>query len=159
MIQFWGRVSRRERAQARKWLENTECAHLAEREWRLLSQGERQRVLIARALMASPALLILDEPCAGLDPVARETFLHFLERLAGSRNAPTLVLVTHHVEEIGPAFTHVLLLKAGRVLASGAKTKVLTNRLLSRTFGTALRLQKRSGRCQLLVLRTGDAVV
>src|SRR6266567_2430676 len=84
-----------------------------------LSQGERQRILIGRALMARPELLILDEPCAGLDPVAREHFLQFLGRLAHTRSAPTLVLVTHHVEEIIPVFSHVLVLRGGEVLAAG----------------------------------------
>ena len=77
----------------------------------MLSQGERQRVLIARALMAKPAILILDEPCEGLDPVARERFLDDLRKLAKRKNAPGLVLVTHHIEEIVPEFTHVLALR------------------------------------------------
>lgn len=159
MIQLWGRVSRNDRALARAWLEKVECANLEIRPWRVLSQGERQRVLIARALMAKPALLILDEPCAGLDPVARETFLRFLRRLAGTPEAPTLVLVTHHVEEIVPAFSHVLLLEDGRVLASGARKRVLTTHLLSQTFGTSLRLERKSGRYQLRVLQTGDSAI
>ena len=82
-----------------------------------LSQGERQRVLIGRALMASPPLLILDEPCAGFDPAAREHFLQFLEILARRKNPPTMVLVTHHVEEIMPVFSHILVLKKGQVLS------------------------------------------
>lgn len=159
MIELWGRVTRAERARARDWLEQVECAHLEKREWRALSQGERQRVLIARALMAEPALLILDEPCAGLDPVARETFLRFLRRLAVGKDAPTLVLVTHHVEEIVPAFSHVLLLKQGRVLAAGPKKRILTTSLLSKTFGSPLRMERKGGRYQLRVLRTGPSVV
>ena len=74
--------------------------------------------------MCSPRLMILDEPCAGLDPVAREHFLQFIQRIARVRGAPTMVLVTHHVEEIVPIFSHVLVLKAGRVLASGARAVV-----------------------------------
>lgn len=159
MIELWGRVTRAERARARGWLEKVECAHLEKRPWRVLSQGERQRVLIARALMAEPALLILDEPCAGLDPVARETFLRFLLRLASGKEAPTLVLVTHHVEEIGPAFSHLLLLKDGRVLAEGPKKHVLTTPLLSNTFGSPLALEKKHGRFRLRVLRTGPSVL
>ena len=140
MIDFWGRVTRAENLQARKLLRQVECEYLAAREWRVLSQGERQRVLIGRALMARPRVLILDEPCAGLDPAAREHFLRFLQRLGRRKNSPTLVLVTHHVEEIMPVFSQVLLLKKGRVLAAGEKAGVLTSKNLSRTFAARMRL-------------------
>ena len=121
-------------------LKQVGCEYLAERSWRVLSQGERQRVLIGRALMAKPRVLILDEPCAGLDPAAREHFLQFLQRLGGRKNSPALVLVTHHVEEIMPVFSHVLLLKKGRVLAAGEKADVLTSKNLSQTFTARMRL-------------------
>lgn len=140
MIGMWGETAKKERAQAQKILRQIEATAISDRPWRVLSQGERQRVLIGRALMARPELLILDEPCAGLDPVAREHFLQFIERLAKQRAAPTLVLVTHHVEEIMPAFSHVLVLKGGRVLASGPKMKVLTSATLSRAFGAPVKL-------------------
>src|SRR5471032_574503 len=133
MIDFWGRLSRAEKSQALKLLRQVECEYLAGRPWRVLSQGERQRVLIGRALMAKPRVLILDEPCAGLDPAAREHFLQFIQRLGAqsrSRGTPTLVLVTHHVEEIMPVFTHLLLLKDGRVLASGEKMAALNSKNL-----------------------------
>jgi iron complex transport system ATP-binding protein len=90
--------------------------------------------------MSRPRLLILDEPCAGLDPVARETFLGFIDRLARQRNAPSLVLVTHHVEEIMPAFTHVLLLRNGRAIGAGPRAALLTSANLSKTFGARVRL-------------------
>lgn len=106
MIDFWGRVTRGDRLRAMRLLRQVEGTHLAGRPWRVLSQGERQRILIGRALMARPQLLILDEPCAGLDPTAREQFLHFLQRLGSRKQSPTLVLVTHHVEEIMPVFSH-----------------------------------------------------
>ncbi len=125
MIDFRGTLARADKNRALKILRQIACAHLAERPWRVLSQGERQRVLIGRALMARPRVLILDEPCAGLDPAAREHFLQFLQRLGKKRNAPTLVLVTHHVEEIMPVFSHVLILKSGRVLAAGEKSALL----------------------------------
>lgn len=131
-----------ERRLALAALRRVEAAALADRPWGVLSQGERQRVLIGRALLSSPPLLILDEPCAGLDPVARERFVRFLDGLAARRGGPALVLVTHHVEEIAPAFTHALLLRAGRVLAAGEKARVLTTARLSETFGAPLRLRR-----------------
>lgn len=159
MIDYWGRVSAPDRVRARRLLRQVECDYLADRPWGFLSQGERQRVLIARALMARPQVLILDEPCAGLDPVAREQFLHFLNRLGRRNRAPTLVLVTHHVEEITPVFSHVLLLHAGRVAAAGAKTAVLTSRRLSEAFGARLRLAAHRGRYQLTVRPAPDVVL
>ncbi|MEQ1852809.1 MAG: ABC transporter ATP-binding protein [Chthoniobacteraceae bacterium] len=155
MLDYWGRVLRKDRIEAAKIMRAAECAHLAERNWGVLSQGERQRVLIARALMAKPAVLILDEPCAGLDPVAREHFLAFLQRLASrkvaGKNSPTLLFVTHHVEEIVPSITHALLLRDGRVVAGGRKERTLTNSRLSDTFAASLRLRRRGGRYTLTV--------
>jgi iron complex transport system ATP-binding protein len=103
--------------------------------------------------MARPKLLILDEPCAGLDPVAREDMLHLLDTLARRRGAPALVLVTHHVEEITPGFTHALLLRGGRVLAAGARAKVLTSRQLSAAFAEKIRLQRTGGGLRLRLRR------
>lgn len=151
MIDFWGTPTRRDQAAAKKILRQIECEHLAARPWRVLSQGERQRILIGRALMAKPRLLILDEPCAGLDPAAREHFLQFIQRLGKSKAAPTLVLVTHHVEEIMPVFSHVLVLKEGRVLAAGAKASVLRADVLCDAFSTRLKLARAKGRYSLNV--------
>jgi len=159
MIDFWGKVTGADRVRALQILREIECGYLAERPWRVLSQGERQRVLIGRALMAKPELLILDEPCAGLDPAAREHFLQFLQRLGRSRNSPTLVLVTHHVEEIMPVFSHVLILKRGRVLAAGAKAEVLGAKLLSQAFNARTRLQEANGRYTLNVAPKSRGVV
>jgi iron complex transport system ATP-binding protein len=159
MIDFWGRLSRADRVRALRILRQIECAHLAERPWRVLSQGERQRVLIGRALMARSRVLILDEPCAGLDPAAREHFLQFLQRLGKSRNAPTLVLVTHHVEEIMPVFSHVLILKNGRVLAAGKKPAMLKTEMLSRAFNARAKLQAGAGRYTMRVMPKRDGVV
>jgi iron complex transport system ATP-binding protein len=148
-LDLWHAGTRTDRTAALRLLRASGLGALAEREWAYLSQGERQRVLIARALMARPRLLILDEPCAGLDPVAREKFLTFLERLARRRACPALVLVTHHVEEITPAFTHALLLRQGRVHAAGPRQTVLTSANFSQVFGLPLRLGRRGGRFSL----------
>jgi iron complex transport system ATP-binding protein len=144
MIDYWGRTTRTDNAEARSLLRLVEGEYLAARPWEFLSQGERQRVLIGRALMAKPRVLILDEPCAGLDPAAREQFLQFIERLGRRKNAPTLVLVTHHVEEITPVFSHVLILKQGTVLAAATKAKGLISQQLSMAFDAPMRL-KRTG--------------
>ncbi|MEI6195571.1 MAG: ABC transporter ATP-binding protein [Verrucomicrobiota bacterium] len=159
MIDFWGRVTRSERAAASRLLRLVECAYLADRPWGVLSQGERQRVLVARALMAQPRVLILDEPCAGLDPAAREHFLQFLQRLGGRKNSPTLVLVTHHVEEIMPVFSRVLILKTGRVLAAGERPDVLNSKNLSRAFGAKMRLQQMGDRYALNVTAKSRAMM
>jgi iron complex transport system ATP-binding protein len=158
MIGMWGEVASNERVQALKILQQIEAVEIRERPWRVLSQGERQRVLIGRALMARPELLILDEPCAGLDPVAREHFVQFLERLANRRGSATLVLVTHHVEEIMPAFSHVLILKGGRVLTAGTKLAVLTSATLSRAFKAPVKLRRNRGRYTLAVSASTSVV-
>jgi len=155
MIDFWGRPNRADRKRAREILTQIECSHMEERPWAVLSQGERQRILIGRALMSDPRLLILDEPCAGLDPVAREHFLQFLRRLAAQPGAPSLVLVTHHVEEIVDCFSHALLLRAGAVIAAAPLARCMTSKLLSQTFGEPVRLQRRQGRYSLTVSNPG----
>lgn len=120
--------------------------HLAERQFGTLSEGERKRVLAARALMADPELLLLDEPAAGLDLGGREDLIARLSALAVDPTAPTTILVTHHVEEIPPDFSHVLLLRSGRVVVAGPIGQVLTAQALSRTFGMPLELERRDGR-------------
>jgi iron complex transport system ATP-binding protein len=145
-LDLWLATTRRDRTQAAKLLRFVGASHLAAREWANLSQGERQRILIARALMAQPRLLILDEPCAGLDPVAREEFLRFVEVLARRRGGPSLVLVTHHAEEIMPSFTHALLMRAGAVFSSGTKQSVITSRRLSGAFGARVSVSYSQGR-------------
>lgn len=140
-LDFWGRATRADVRLARRELARVGASSLADRPWAWLSQGERQRVLIARALIARPRVLILDEPCAGLDPVARADFLRSVDAVASTRGAPTLIFVTHHVEEITAAFTHVLILANGKVVASGPKTKALTSANLSRAYGQPVRLR------------------
>lgn len=119
---------------------------LAERTFGTLSEGERKRVQIARALMTDPELLILDEPAAGLDLGGREDLVSTLSVLADDKRAPATVLVSHHVEEVPPGFTHALLLREGRVVAQGALGEVLTAPTLSETFGLTLQLSLKEGR-------------
>lgn len=118
---------------------------LAERPWIRLSQGEKQQVLIARALMAKPAVLLLDEPCAGLDPVARVRFLAFLFRLMQNSDAPSVIMATHHVEEICRGFSHILLLREGRMIACGPLNQCLNASCLSRTFGVEVEVHWQKG--------------
>jgi iron complex transport system ATP-binding protein len=150
-LDLWAHPTRAEMAEGRKLLRFVGGARLASREWTYLSQGERQRILIARSLMARPRLLILDEPCAGLDPVAREEFLWFVESLAKRRGGPALVLVTHHAEEIMPAFTHALLLRDGAAFAAGPKSAVITTRRMTGAFGARISVRKHQGRYQTAV--------
>lgn len=159
MIGYWGEMTPRDRAAALAILRRVEARPLAARPWMHLSQGERQRVLIGRALMARPRLLILDEPCAGLDPVAREHFLQFLERMARRRGAPTMLLVTHHAEEIMPAFSHVLVLKAGRVLGAGPRARMLTSRMLGDAFGAPVTVRRLGARYSLAVRHAPSVVI
>jgi iron complex transport system ATP-binding protein len=132
-------------------LRKVEGSDLRERPWAYLSQGERQRVLIGRAMMAKYRILILDEPCAGLDPVARERFLEFVGRLAEQRETPNLVFVTHHVEEILPCFNKALLLHSGEILSQGSITSVITPGAMSAAFGRSMGVCKVNGRFQLRI--------
>jgi iron complex transport system ATP-binding protein len=127
-------------------LESLGAEHLAERTYGTLSEGERKRVLIARSLMTDPELLLLDEPAAGLDLGGREDLVARLADLAADADAPAIVLVTHHVEEIPPGFSHGLLLSEGRVVASGLLTDVLTSENLSKAFSQAIVLELIDGR-------------
>src|SRR5688572_7045363 len=121
-------------------------AHLSDRTFGTLSEGERKRVQIARALMADPELLLLDEPAAGLDLGGREDLVSTLSVLAMDADSPATVLVSHHVEEIPPGFTHALLLREGRVMASGLLDHVVTEANLSATFAMPLVLNHEDGR-------------
>ncbi|MGI8537899.1 MAG: ABC transporter ATP-binding protein [Mycobacteriales bacterium] len=118
----------------------------ADRRFGTLSEGERKRVLLARALMTDPELLLLDEPAAGLDLGAREALLRLLTRLAEGEDSPPTVLVTHHVEEVPVGTTHALLLSRGRSVAAGPIRAVLTGPLLSRAFGLPLVVEERDAR-------------
>jgi iron complex transport system ATP-binding protein len=122
------------------------CGYVSNQAFGTLSQGEQQKVLIARARMTRPYVIILDEPCAGMDLGARENFLAGLTVLGRQKKVPALILVTHHVEEILPLFTRTLLLKDGRILEAGKTRDVLTRDALVRLFGIALDVIQKKGR-------------
>ena len=138
-------------------LESLGAEHLADRTYGTLSEGERKRVLIARALMTDPELLLLDEPAAGLDLGGREELVARLTDLAADPDAPALVLVTHHVEEVPPGFSHCLLLSEAQVVASGLLPDVLTSENLSAAFGQSIALDVVDGRYFARRLRTRAA--
>jgi iron complex transport system ATP-binding protein len=143
---LFDRPSRPQTQRARELLRLVGCQHRAGTAYGVLSLGEQQRVLIARALMARPELLVLDEACAGLDIAAREHVLSAVEQLAETHPHMTLLFVTHHIEEIPPACSHVLAMRRGAVLAKGAKADVLTGRRLSQVFGLELEVHHVEGR-------------
>jgi iron complex transport system ATP-binding protein len=132
---LWWTYGSQDRARARELLALLGCADLADREISTCSQGERGRIRIARALIADPQLLLLDEPAVGLDLAAREAFIAALDRLSEERPDLTTVLVTHHLEEVPASSTHAILLRGGQVLAAGATQITLTSENLSACFG------------------------
>jgi len=151
-IGLWERPTPEQWEQARALAREFGVDHLADSPFQLLSQGEKQRVLIARALMAKPLLLILDEPCTALDVRAREELLTSLNAMTKGPDAPALLYVTHHIEEMIPAITHVLAIDAGRVAACGEKKAVLTDDVLSRIFHVPVHTVWQGDRAFLTVL-------
>ncbi len=127
-----------------------------DRSFGLLSEGERQQVLLARALMGQPELLLMDEPAAGLDLGARERLVQRLSVLADDPSVPALVLVTHHVEEIPPGMTHAALLRDGRMVAAGPVNRVLTDRAVSDAFGVEVVVSQSEGRWSAQAMPSGD---
>ena len=143
------------RKRAINLLEDLGCINYANRNYQTLSQGEKQRVLIARALMSDPSLLILDEPTNGLDFIAREQLLESIESIAKNQNAPTIIYVTHHIEEILPVFDKTLLLKEGQVFGAGDTEEMLSSEQLSRFLGVPVEVVWKNNRpllSKLLVL-------
>ena len=149
--------SETDRARAKELMRAAGIARLAGRRFQFLSQGQRRMATIVRALMVKPGILILDEPAAGLDPVAREGFLDRLAALMKSPTGPVILYVTHHVEEIIPSFTHVLMLKQGRAMGMGTIAETLTAKNLGKVFGRAVKLESREGRYNLRLARPGAA--
>ena len=126
---------------------------MAGRRFNTLSDGEKQKTLLARALMPEPELLVLDEPCAGLDLKAREGLLDAVQEMCTKREGPTLIYITHHIEEIIPAITHALTLRNGRVIASGKREDVLTNAVLTETFEVPVKLHEKAGRLWPMIMK------
>jgi iron complex transport system ATP-binding protein len=143
---WWHRYDDADRERAVRLLDRFGCGFLADHAFSTLSAGERQRVLLARALMRDPDLILLDEPTAGLDIGGREQLLGDLSALASAHNAAPVVLVTHHLEEIPPGFTHALVLRNGETIASGAITDTLTDATLTECFGVSLRVEHANAR-------------
>jgi iron complex transport system ATP-binding protein len=136
----------RDIAEARAALDELGAGHLADKPYRTMSTGERQICMVARCHMARADLVILDEPCVGLDVAAREAVLGVLDRACAAPDAPPHVLVTHHAEEVVPGITHVLLLGQGRAVACGVREHVLSEAHLSAAFGLPLRVERNAGR-------------
>lgn len=130
-VDLYDETTENDRIHAQNCLKRLNALSLADREYRTFSQGEKQRILIARGLMAEPKLLILDEPCTGLDIIAREQLLSIIKDLSKDEKAPTLIYVTHHTEEILPTFSHSMLLKKGQIYSCGIRDEILTKKNLS----------------------------
>jgi iron complex transport system ATP-binding protein len=140
------RLEEADREHAAQLLEQFGCAAVARHAFASCSQGERRRILLARALMRRPPLLLLDEPADGLDLPGREALLAALALLAGEKPAPAVILVTHHLEELPPTITHALLLADGRVSACGPAPDILADESLSRCFGVPVTVSRADGR-------------
>lgn len=146
-----------DRDQAVETLEQVGALHLVDRLWGTLSEGERKRVLIARAMMTNPELLILDEPGAGMDLGGREDLVAYLGDLAMDADAPAIVMITHHVEEIPFGFTHAMLLDEGDVVAQGLIDDVLTSENVSKAFHQPISVERIDERYFARRLRRGGA--
>ena len=146
-----------DRERAYEIMETMGAIHLVGQKWATLSEGERKRALIARAMMNDPELLLLDEPGAGLDLGGREDLIEIFTELASDPDSPAIVLITHHVEEIPPGFTHALLLDEGHVVAQGMLEDVMTSENLTRTFHQPIEVSYDEGRWFARRLRRGGS--
>ncbi|MFF2590655.1 ABC transporter ATP-binding protein [Peribacillus butanolivorans] len=140
-IGLYEEITENDIKKANKLLEQFRIKHLSNQFIQSLSQGEKRKAMIARALMSSPRLLILDEPCNGLDIYSKEELLTTIEDLTAASNGPTILYVTHHIEEIVPSITHALLINSGNVIAKGDKKNTLTESLLEKTFRVPITLE------------------
>ena len=144
--QFGGAATASDYRSALRYLVELGCGYLRNQEFGSLSQGEQQKVLLARARMTKPYLIMLDEPCAGMDPGARENFLTSLGALGKQKKVPALIYVTHHVEEILPMFGKTLVLRSGKVLHAGKTAGILKSLTLEELYGASFELVRRKGR-------------
>lgn len=152
-IKVWRKVKPSDVAEATTLLRAMGCLEHRGKAVSELSQGERQKVAIARALMARPRLLVLDEPCEGLDVASRESFLDGLAPLLAKEGGPSFIEVTHRTEDIPPGFTHALLLRAGRVVDKGEIGTTLTSTKLTRCLGTKVELKRWGGRYYMTAVK------
>ena len=143
---WWHVYDDADRTRAAALVERLGIAHVADHPFRTLSTGERRRVSIARALLPDPDLLLLDEPAAGLDLGARETLIRDLTTLAADERPESMVLVSHHVEEIPPGFGHALVLADGQAVAAGPIEEVMNGDVLGRAYGLPIAVEHRDGR-------------
>jgi len=143
---IWGQASKQDFRSARRYLDQLGSAQMSEQPFGTLSQGEQQKAFIARARMTKPYLIILDEPCAGMDPGARENFLASLLELEKQNRIHTLIYVTHHLEEVLPMFRHTLVLREGKILYVGLTAGMLRHDVLKDLYGASFTLTKRKGR-------------
>jgi iron complex transport system ATP-binding protein len=154
-VPVWSACGDAERRGARALMRLVGCAELGRRAWGACSQGERARLMLARALVADPDLLLLDEPAAGLDLLGRENLIRGLDAMVGLRPDRTVILVTHHLEEVPASTTHALLMAGGRVVAAGPVEQVLTGEVLSDAYGAPIRVSRQDGRWTAHVLPPG----
>jgi len=145
-IGLYDKPRQKDRERARALLAYFQCGHAAMQPYGSLSQGEKQKVLIARALIQNPRLLILDEPCAGLDIISREQILSLIQDIGSQASGPSILYVSHHIEEILPVFTHVLLLRRGEAHSQGSMREILTKKNLSNFFEQTVSIRWSKGR-------------
>jgi iron complex transport system ATP-binding protein len=160
-IGLYDKVTNRDFTRAAELLKQFGCADFLKRRYSTLSQGEKQKILLARSLMSSPKLLILDEPCTGLDLFARESFLSLIEQIGVGEDAPTLLYVSHHIGEILQVFTHTLLLRDGIIHSSGKTKEILTESNLIDFFKMPIEFSWRDGRpwIRVKIQSSGDSVL
>ncbi|EWG11136.1 ABC transporter ATP-binding protein [Cytobacillus firmus] len=145
-IGLYQEITQQDLDKAKDLMHQFNIGHVQNQTLTSLSQGEKRKAMIARALMASPKLLILDEPCNGLDIYSKEELLASIEKMAAQPDGPTILYVTHHIEEIVPSISHTMLLKDGKVIAQGSKRHTLTDQLLEETFRVPISVEWENGR-------------